>query len=336
MNNAYLHTRRFFLKQTAVAVSAATWFSTPMLQAAEKAFEKSADLHILKNLYGFTGERADPVTGLYHLGQGYRVYNPNTMRFSQADHLSPFNEGGINPCMYCEGNPVNFVDPTGHSPSAIDIATNVVGIAFNIAILTVLILGLLAGPVGWAALPSMIAAVGTIAGITSGILGLAATIIDDRNPHKKNLSQASSILGLSSSFASVASAGTASVLAVRALKVASTPLTKFNAARSVFGAALEVSNTSAAIAGMAAGASGDRQSAQNIRYAQVGFGFLSFAAYTPLNFKPVVHSKTTAFTGADPKTVTVYERSPTKVGMEITREVLRSVNYGFRINNTFF
>ncbi|ELB2794052.1 hypothetical protein QMX34_004712, partial [Aeromonas hydrophila] len=47
--------------------------------------------HLLlqENSLAFNGERCDPVTGLYHLGQGYRAYNPGLMRFHVADSLSP-------------------------------------------------------------------------------------------------------------------------------------------------------------------------------------------------------------------------------------------------------
>ncbi|WP_080891830.1 RHS repeat-associated core domain-containing protein [Pseudomonas syringae group genomosp. 3] len=71
------------------------------------------------NLPGFTGERADPVTGHYLLGNGYRAFNPVLMRFNSPDSLSPFGEGGLNAYAYCEGDPVNRVDPSGHMRKAI-------------------------------------------------------------------------------------------------------------------------------------------------------------------------------------------------------------------------
>lgn len=37
------------------------------------------------------------------------------MRFHSPDNMSPFGEGGLNAYVYCEGDPVNFVDPEGHS-----------------------------------------------------------------------------------------------------------------------------------------------------------------------------------------------------------------------------
>jgi RHS repeat-associated protein len=68
----------------------------------------------LSSLLGFNGERADPVTGHYLLGNGYRAFNPVLMRFNSPDSWSPFGKGGLNAYAYCEGNPVNRVDPTGH------------------------------------------------------------------------------------------------------------------------------------------------------------------------------------------------------------------------------
>ncbi|MCL6705191.1 RHS repeat-associated core domain-containing protein [Pseudomonas sp. T1.Ur] len=67
----------------------------------------------LLSLLGFNGERPDPVTGHYLLGNGYRAFNPVLMRFNSPDSWSPFGEGGLNAYTYCLGNPVNRVDPTG-------------------------------------------------------------------------------------------------------------------------------------------------------------------------------------------------------------------------------
>ncbi|KPX51493.1 hypothetical protein ALQ57_01624 [Pseudomonas amygdali pv. hibisci] len=67
---------------------------------------------------GFNGERADPVTGHYLLGNGYRSFNPVLMRFNSPDTLSPFGRGGLNAYAYCQGDPVNRSDPDGHIPVA--------------------------------------------------------------------------------------------------------------------------------------------------------------------------------------------------------------------------
>ena len=62
---------------------------------------------------GFKGECSDSVTRHYPLGQGHRSYNPILMRFNSPDSLSPFNKGGLNPYVYCVGDPVNRTDPNG-------------------------------------------------------------------------------------------------------------------------------------------------------------------------------------------------------------------------------
>lgn len=70
--------------------------------------------HPENGLLRFNGERPDPTTQHYHLGSGYRQFNPKLMRFNSPDNLSPFGRGGLNPYTYCAGNPVNQTDPSGH------------------------------------------------------------------------------------------------------------------------------------------------------------------------------------------------------------------------------
>lgn len=65
---------------------------------------------------GFNGEQPDSVTGHYHLGIGYRTFNPSLMRFHSPDTLSPFEQGGFNAYAYCQGDPINSKDPSGHFP----------------------------------------------------------------------------------------------------------------------------------------------------------------------------------------------------------------------------
>jgi RHS repeat-associated protein len=68
----------------------------------------------LKSRLAFNGEVCEEITQWYLLGNGYRAYNPGLMRFHSPDSLSPFGAGGLNPYMYCVGDPINFSDPTGH------------------------------------------------------------------------------------------------------------------------------------------------------------------------------------------------------------------------------
>ena len=71
----------------------------------------------LRSLFGFNGERPDPVTGWYLLGNGFRAFNPVLMRFNSPDSVrfSPFGEGGLNAYVYCGGDPVNHEDRSGNS-----------------------------------------------------------------------------------------------------------------------------------------------------------------------------------------------------------------------------
>jgi len=68
----------------------------------------------LSSLLGFNGQRPEPVTGHYLLGNGYRAFNPVLMRFNSSDDMSPFGKGGLNSYVYCRGDPINRSDPTGH------------------------------------------------------------------------------------------------------------------------------------------------------------------------------------------------------------------------------
>ena len=83
--------------------------------ASYTPFGHHSDAKTLHSVSGFNGERPDPVTGHYLLGQGYRAFNPVLMRFNSPDSLSPFGEGGINAYGYCGGDPINKSDPTGHT-----------------------------------------------------------------------------------------------------------------------------------------------------------------------------------------------------------------------------
>ncbi|WP_437179979.1 RHS repeat-associated core domain-containing protein [Pseudomonas fakonensis] len=64
-------------------------------------------------LLGYTGQLRDPISGCYLLGLGHRAYSPILMRFQSPDQLSPFDAGGINCYVYCLGDPLNHVDPSG-------------------------------------------------------------------------------------------------------------------------------------------------------------------------------------------------------------------------------
>ncbi len=64
----------------------------------------------------FTGEHCYLRLGAYLLGKGQRAYQPTLMRFFSPDYLSPFAAGGLNAYGYCNGDPINQIDPSGTSP----------------------------------------------------------------------------------------------------------------------------------------------------------------------------------------------------------------------------
>lgn len=66
-------------------------------------------------LLAFQGECYVKNLGCYLLGNGYRAYSPILMRFLSADNQSPFYSGGLNCYAAFSGDPVNKIDPSGHS-----------------------------------------------------------------------------------------------------------------------------------------------------------------------------------------------------------------------------
>ncbi|AZE49056.1 YD repeat protein [Pseudomonas chlororaphis] len=67
------------------------------------------------SVIGFNGQLLNAVSGTYLLGNGYRAYSPAMRAFYSPDSLSPFGAGGVSRYQYCNLNPVNYTDPSGHS-----------------------------------------------------------------------------------------------------------------------------------------------------------------------------------------------------------------------------
>lgn len=151
-------------------------------------------------LPGFNGERIDPVSGAYHLGNGYRAYNPVLRRFNCPDSMSPFSAGGINPYSYCAGDPVNHTDPSGHL-SWSGIAGIVLGV-IGVVSAAVTAGASIAAAGGVIAALSSVSAVSLVSGglgIASTATGIASLATMKSNPG------ASSILGWTSFATGIAS-----------------------------------------------------------------------------------------------------------------------------------
>ncbi len=152
--------------------------------------------------FGFNGELRDTRTGAYHLGNGQRAYMPQVAGFLSMDSFSPFQGGGLNPYCYCNGDPVNFTDPSGHMKSGTQLGLDIAFLLIDLAAIGMAIF------TGGASL-SVMAAVGVASsalGAVSGVLAIAGDSLQIKDEKKgtdssetiRNLGLASSVFGLAS------------------------------------------------------------------------------------------------------------------------------------------
>ena len=121
-------------------------------------FVNNSAAYAVSNRY--TGQIADDETGLYYYGARY--YDPQLGRFIQPDTIvqSPATAQTFNRYSYCDNNPINFADPTGH---------------FFIALLVCIIIGAIVGGASAAATGGNIGLGilgGAIGGLFAGVGGI--------------------------------------------------------------------------------------------------------------------------------------------------------------------
>nr|WP_225935886.1 RHS repeat-associated core domain-containing protein [Pseudomonas fakonensis] len=70
---------------------------------------------------GFNAECMHLPLPSYLLGAGLRAFSPSLLRFSSPDSWSPFGTGGLNAYAYCLSDPINRIDPSGHSSALLSL-----------------------------------------------------------------------------------------------------------------------------------------------------------------------------------------------------------------------
>ncbi|WP_315385676.1 RHS repeat-associated core domain-containing protein [Microvirgula aerodenitrificans] len=154
-------------------------------------------------LVGLHGEHTDWTTSaslLYHLGHGVRSYDPTLQRFLSLDPYSPFSGGGVNPYAFCRGDPVNRTDHSGYMSvsAATGIGLGILGILLGIVSLGMSVM------VAMTMMGTVLAATSALLGLVSSATGIAAAVVEDRDPGlaralgwaSLGLATASAIVGL--------------------------------------------------------------------------------------------------------------------------------------------
>ena len=124
--------------------------------------------------FRYRGYYYDTSIGLYYLNSRY--YDPETGRFLNEDlvsYLDPATIGGINPYAYCGNDPVNYVDPSGHSW---EWNTFWIGLGMLVTAICAIALSLTTFGAGIPLAMSVIAGVTLGAGVLTGVNGVATMI----------------------------------------------------------------------------------------------------------------------------------------------------------------
>ncbi|MFJ2713284.1 RHS repeat-associated core domain-containing protein [Pseudomonas sp. NPDC087346] len=148
---------------------------------------------IERNTLGFNGCLFDDISGTYLLGNGYRAYSPFLRTFYSRDNLSPFGGAGINRYQYCQLDPINNVDPSGHLSTSAQWGIGL-GVA-SILLSAIPVVGVLAGGALLSVAGGLTVA-GALVGVTSGALGIASSATEDNEELSRNLGYASLAFGV--------------------------------------------------------------------------------------------------------------------------------------------
>lgn len=159
--------------------------------------------HLLLGLHGERILWVGDARALYFMGNGARSYDPSIQRFLSMDPYSPFSVGGMHPYAFCEGDPVNNIDPSGYA------AQSTFYTAWRLFALVsgFLTLGLVIATMGGAT--AVIASVVLTLDLVRNITAIAADSLQHREPEAartlKNISQG---MGIAASIFGVFGGGT--------------------------------------------------------------------------------------------------------------------------------
>lgn len=160
---------------------------------------------------GFQGYYRNRKAPVYMPGNGVRTYLPVLCSFAQMDSFSPFRCGGLNPYIFCQGGPVDNVDPSGHFSAQADLGLNVFSLFMDL-----LMVGLSIFFIPETGGLSVLEAFNAFMSITSDITGIAAdslTIQDEKNGTTEH-SDTAAALGITSGVTGILSMVTGSVFGV--------------------------------------------------------------------------------------------------------------------------
>ncbi len=113
----------------------------------------------------YRGYYYDEDTGLYYCNARY--YSPKWRRFISPDdtsYLNPESVNGLNLYCYCNNDPVNYCDPSGHMPEWLSNVLTGIGIVVGTALFVTAII-------------ASAGTVGALAGIGAATIGLSTTAI---------------------------------------------------------------------------------------------------------------------------------------------------------------